>query len=174
MIPSPSFQHTIKPRRQGYAPCATLTRTSQHHARTSAQLPTSRVFVLRQAGSVRSSVPAGSMNYPIRSLSSALGTLGCVALGLQGCGVPTSTVDLTPGPDPVEFTVTPDVIQSGGWADVKVVSATADSIAIESENGLDRYWSAGPKLKVRVDSDFGDSIPQRQYAVREHGRLLDV
>lgn len=114
------------------------------------------------------------MNYPIHSVSRAIVTLGCVALSLQGCGVPTSTVDLTPGPDPIEFTVTPNPIQSGGWADVRVVSASADSIAIESDNGLDRYWNTGPKLSARIDSDFGDSLPQIQYAVREHGRLLDV
>jgi hypothetical protein len=114
------------------------------------------------------------MNYPISSLSRAIATLGCVALSLQGCGVPTSTVDLTPGPDPIEFTVTPNPIQSGGWADIRVVSASADSIAIESDNGLDRYWNTGPKLSARIDSDFGDSVPQVQYAVREHGRLLDV
>src|ERR1700694_2887819 len=114
------------------------------------------------------------MNYPIRSLSSGIATLGCVALSLQGCGVPTSTVELTPGPDPVEFTVTPDVIQPGGWADVQVVSASAESIAIESDNGLDRYWSAGPNLSARVQSDFGDSVSQTQYAVRDHGRLLDL
>jgi hypothetical protein len=114
------------------------------------------------------------MKSPIRSLFYPLAGLGCVALSLQGCGVPTSTVDLTPGPDPIEFTVTPDVIQSGGWADVRVVSPSADSIAIESENGLDRYWDTGPKLSARIESDFGDSVPQIQYAVREHGRLLDV
>ncbi len=114
------------------------------------------------------------MNYPIHSVPRAIATLGCVALSLQGCGVPTSTVDLTPGPDPIEFTVTPNPMQSGGWADVRVVSASADSIAIESDNGLDRYWNTGPKLSVRIDSDFGDSVPQIQYAVREHGRLLDV
>jgi hypothetical protein len=114
------------------------------------------------------------MNYPIHSVPRAIATLGCVALSLQGCGVPTSTVDLTPGPDPIEFTVTPNPMQSGGWADVRVVSASADSIAIESDNGLDRYWNTGPKLSARIDSDFGDSVPQIQYAVREHGRLLDV
>jgi hypothetical protein len=114
------------------------------------------------------------MSYPIRSVSRAITTLGCVALSLQGCGVPTSTVDLTPGPDPIEFTVTPNPIQSGGWADVRIVSASADSIAIESDNGLDRYWNTGPKLSARIESDFGDSVPQIQYAVREHGRLLDV
>jgi hypothetical protein len=114
------------------------------------------------------------MKSPIHSLFYALASLGCVALTLQGCGVPTSTVELTPGPDPIEFTVTPDVIQSGGWADVRVVSPSADSIAIESENGLDRYWDTGPKLSARIESDFGDSVPQIQYAVRENGRLLDV
>jgi hypothetical protein len=114
------------------------------------------------------------MSNHTRNLSTAITTLGCVALTLQGCGVPTSTVDLTPGPDAVEFTVTPNLIQSGGWADIKVLSATADSIAIESDNGLDRYWNTGPKLTARVGSDFGDSVSQVQYAVRDHGRLLDV
>jgi hypothetical protein len=114
------------------------------------------------------------MNDPIRKLSRPIATVICVALSLQGCGVPTSTVDLTPGPDPIEFTVTPDVIQAGGSAQVKVVSATADSIAIESDNGLDRFWAAGPTLSARVESGFGDTLPEPQFAVREHGRLFDV
>jgi hypothetical protein len=97
-----------------------------------------------------------------------------VALSLQGCGVSTSTANLTPGPEPLEITVTPAVIQSGGSAEVKVVSPSADSISIESANGLDRYWETGSQLRARIDSDFGDSIPASGYAVREHGRLFDV
>jgi hypothetical protein len=97
-----------------------------------------------------------------------------VALGLQGCGVSTSTVNLTPGPEPVEITVTPTVIQLGGSAEVKVVSPSADSISIESPNGLDRYWDTGSQLRARIGSDFGDSVPSPGYAVREHGKLLDV
>jgi hypothetical protein len=97
-----------------------------------------------------------------------------VALSLQGCGVSTSTVNLTPGPEPVELTMTPAAIQSGGSAQVKVVSASADSISIESTNGLDRYWSTGSQLQARLESDFGDSLPQLSYAIREHGELFDV
>jgi hypothetical protein len=97
-----------------------------------------------------------------------------VALSLQGCGVSTSTVSLTPGPEPVELTVTPTVIHPGGSAQVRVVSPSADSISIESLNGLDRYWDTGSNLRARIDSDFGDSIPGSQFAVREHGRLFDV
>jgi hypothetical protein len=103
-----------------------------------------------------------------------VGACACVALGLQGCGVSTSTVDLTPGPEPVELSITPATIPSGSWAEVKVVSPSADSISIESVDGLDRYWATGPKLSARIDSDFGDSIPGVRYAVREHGRLFDV
>jgi hypothetical protein len=114
------------------------------------------------------------MNQPIRRLSLAVGPSVYVALTLQGCGVSTSTVSLTPGPDPVELTMTPTVVQSGGSAQVNVVSPSADSIAIESPGGLDRYWSKGPKLWARVQSDFGDSIPGTRYAVRDQGRLLDV
>jgi hypothetical protein len=124
------------------------------------------------------SVPAVSMNHPIRSLFLATLPLGCVALSLQGCGVSTSTVNLTPGPEPVELTVTPAVLPAGSSAAVNVavnvVSPLADSISIESADGLDRYWGTGPRLRARVDSDFGDSVPGFRYAVREHGRLFDV
>jgi len=114
------------------------------------------------------------MILPIRSVSLALVPLGCVALSLQGCGVSTSTVNLTPGPEPVELTMTPAMVQSGGSTQIKVVSPSADSISIESADGLDRYWGTGPKLRARLESDFGDSVPGMRYAVREHGRLFDV
>ena len=97
-----------------------------------------------------------------------------VALSLQGCGMSTSTVNLTPGPEPVELTMTPAVIQSGGSAEVRVVSPSADSISIESPNGLDRYWETGSQLRATIQSDFGDSLPPLDYAVREHGKLFDV
>jgi hypothetical protein len=114
------------------------------------------------------------MNQLICRVSPAFLLFVCVALSLQGCGVSTATVDLTPGPEPVELTFSPAVLPSGSSAEVKVVSPSADSISIESAGGLDRYWSTGPRLRARVDSDFGDSIPGVRYAVREHGRLFDV
>ena len=120
------------------------------------------------------SLPAVSMNQPLSTRSLALLPTICVALSLQGCGVSTSTVDLTPGPEPLELTITPAVIQSGGSAQVKVVSPSADSISIESLNGLDRYWATGSQLRARVDSDFGDSVPSSGFAVRQQGKLFDV
>ncbi|HEX2250326.1 MAG TPA: hypothetical protein VHH32_08240 [Gemmatimonadales bacterium] len=114
------------------------------------------------------------MNQLRRRLSLALLSLAYVALSLQGCGVSTSTVSLTPGPEPVELTMTPAIIQSGGSAQVEVASPSADSISIESTDGLDRYWSTGSSLHARLGSDFGDSAGGREYAVREHGRLFDV
>jgi hypothetical protein len=114
------------------------------------------------------------MILPIRSVSLAFVPLGCVALSLQGCGVSTSTVNLTPGPETVELTMTPAMVQSGGSTQIRVVSPSADSISIESADGLDRYWGTGPKLRARLESDFGDSVPGMRYAVREHGRLFDV
>jgi hypothetical protein len=56
---------------------------------------------------------------------------------------------------------------------VVVRSASADSIAIVSENGVDRYWSAGPRLDARLSADFGDVRPVRRYAERRDGVLLD-
>jgi hypothetical protein len=114
------------------------------------------------------------MNLPIRRVSFAITPIGCVALSLQGCGVSTSTVNLTPGPKPVEITMTPDVIPWGGSTQLKVVSPGADSISVESANGLDRYWETGPALRVRLDSEFGDTLSGPRYAVRENGKLFDV
>jgi len=114
------------------------------------------------------------MNQPFSMLSLALAPSVYVALSLQGCSVPTSTLDLTPGPEPVEVTVTPAVIQAGGSAEVKVVSPSADSISIESVNGLDRYWETGSQLRATIESDFGDNRPPLAYAVRENGKLFNV
>jgi hypothetical protein len=114
------------------------------------------------------------MNYPSRTTLSTLSSLVCVALSLQACGVSTSTVNLTAGPEPVEITMTPTVAVPGGSVQLKVTSPSSDSISIESLNGLDRYWDTGSTLDAKIGSDFGDSVPSTQYAVREHGRLFDV
>src|SRR5688572_12766190 len=137
-------------------------------------LPPSRALFAPADGLRTISVPVVSMNQLIRNRFLTILPFAGVALSLQGCGVATSEVNLTPGPEPLELTVTPAVLQAGGSAQVKVVSPSADSISIESANGLDRYWSTGSKLRTRIESDFGDSVPGVQYAVREHGQLFDV
>lgn len=108
-----------------------------------------------------------------RSFSALMAPL-CVALGLQGCGISTSTVNLASDPEPVELTLTPAIAQAGASVQLKVVSPSADSIAVESVDGLDRYWGDGSTLTTRLDSDFGDSLGGLAYAVREKGRLFDV
>ncbi len=70
--------------------------------------------------------------------------------------------------------MTPAMAQAGGSVQLKVASASSDSISIESVDGLDRYWDTGSTLDTRLGSDFGDSVPGTRYAVREHGRLFDV
>jgi hypothetical protein len=114
------------------------------------------------------------MNQSLSDISRASTALTFVALSLQACGVATSTVNLASEPEPVEFTITPAVVHAGGSVQVKVESAAADSIAIESEGGLDRYWSTGSSLRARLQSDFGDTLPGMRYAVRQKGRLFDV
>jgi hypothetical protein len=114
------------------------------------------------------------MNRSIRSLFQTGVPLTWVALGLQACGVSTAATHLATGPDPVELTMTPVMIQSGGSAQVEVQSPAADSIAIESQDGKDRYWNTGGSLRARIQSNFGDSLPGAEYAVRQNGRLLDV
>jgi hypothetical protein len=114
------------------------------------------------------------MNQSLSDISRASTALTFVALSLQACGVSTSTVNLASDPAPVEFTITPAVVHAGGSVQVKVESDAADSIAIESEGGLDRYWSTGSSLRARLQSDFGDTLPGMRYAVRQNGRLFDV
>src|SRR5918994_4637655 len=114
------------------------------------------------------------MNYPSRTTFSTLSSPVCVALSLQACGVSTSTVNLTTGPEPVEITMTPTMVQAGGSVQLKVTSPSSDSISVESLNGLDRYWDNGSTLDARIGSDFGDSVPSDRFALRENGRLFDV
>ncbi|HEU5304773.1 MAG TPA: hypothetical protein VFU40_09040 [Gemmatimonadales bacterium] len=114
------------------------------------------------------------MNHSVSRAFPTIASLGCVALGLQGCGVTTSTVNLTTGPEPVQVTMTPATASPGGTVHLKVESPSSDSIVIESANGLDRYWGTGSVLNARLESDFGDSVPGTRYAVREKGLLFDV
>ena len=115
-----------------------------------------------------------SMSHSFRRAFSLLAAPGCVALGLQGCGISTSTVNLTSGPQPVELTITPAIPQAGESVQLKVASPESDSISIESVDGLDRYWGSGSTLDTRLGTEFGDSLPGLRYAVRENGRLFDV
>ncbi|HJR15598.1 MAG TPA: hypothetical protein VJ808_01995 [Gemmatimonadales bacterium] len=114
------------------------------------------------------------MNHLTRRTLLPLPTLVCVALGLQACGVSTSTVNVATIPEPVEITMTPAMALPGGSVQLKVSSPSSDSISVESIDGLDRYWDNTSTLTTRIGSDFGDSVPVTRYAVREHGRLFDV
>jgi hypothetical protein len=114
------------------------------------------------------------MNHPHLRAFLAGATLASVALALQGCGVSTSTANLSTGPEPVEFTMTPAVVPAGSSVQVQVVSPAADSILVESDGGLDRYWGTGGTLRARLQSDFGDTLSETRFAVRQNGRLFDV
>ena len=114
------------------------------------------------------------MNHPYRSVFLASAKLVCVALILQGCGVSTSTTNLSTGPEPIELTMTPALVQAGSSVQVRVVSPSADSILVESDNGIDRYWDTGGDLHARLQSDFGDTLEETRFAVRRNGRLFDV
>ncbi len=101
----------------------------------------------------------------------SLALLGAVAL--VGCGIPSHSTRLAEGPEPVDIRMEPSVLRGGQEAIVVVRSASADSIAIESENGVDRYWSDGPRLDAVVSANFGDLRPKHRYAERWDGVLLD-
>jgi hypothetical protein len=100
----------------------------------------------------------------------ALAAVSVVALA--GCGIPTQTTQLVGGPEPVTVRLEPAVPSAGQPVELTVESPAADSIVVESENGLDRYWSAGPVLHAELSSDFGDSLPVSRFAARWQGRLL--
>ena len=90
-----------------------------------------------------------------------------------GCAVPTHSTRLDDGPEPVELRMDAEVLHSGQEAVVVVRSPSADSIALVSDNGVDRYWSGGPRLLARLSGDFGDPVPVRRYAERRGRVLLD-
>lgn len=92
---------------------------------------------------------------------------------LAGCAVTSSSSTVfAPGPEPVEVRMTPTVIYAGQQTVVVVRSPGADSIALESENRLDRYWSADSVLTVTLTADFGEAAPASRYAPRWKGQAL--
>ena len=107
--------------------------------------------------------------------------LACLVTGLAGtglflggCSVSTSSVALASGPVPVRLSTTPAIAPYGGSRQVSVTSPNADSIQLRSANGLDRYSAAGSALQVSLPGNFGDDAPQNRFALRSHGRLLNV
>jgi hypothetical protein len=106
-----------------------------------------------------------------------LGTRLALAAGsaaaLAGCAVPTQTVRLAEGPEPITLRLEPAVPSAGQAAELTLTSPGADSLAFASANGLDRYWSTrGGVLRARLSADFGDSVAASRYAVRWRGQLL--
>jgi hypothetical protein len=102
-----------------------------------------------------------------------LALAACVSTALVGCAMPVSTTKLAGGPDPVTVEMSDPTLHQGQAAQIVVRSPGADSIAYESLNGLDRYWSAGPQLSLVVTSDFGDRGFESRYAERRDGLTLN-
>ena len=107
---------------------------------------------------------------PVSSLKVTTVILATAALG--GCAIQSSTTQLGAGPEPIRIEMTPTVISAGYRAEMVIRSPGADSIALESENGLDRYWSADSVLRASLTSDFGDPAPGIRYAPEWNGRTL--
>jgi hypothetical protein len=91
---------------------------------------------------------------------------------LGGCAIPTSSTQLAGAAAPVELEMTPTVIYSGQRARVVVRSPGADSIMLQSENGLDRYWTDDSVLTAWLTSDFGAAEPVSRYAPTKDGQVL--
>lgn len=103
----------------------------------------------------------------------ALVTVSAIGGAAGACALPTHSTRLAEGPEPVELRMDTQVLRSGQEALVVVRSPSADSIVLVSTNGVDRWWSDGPRLVARMSGDFGDRMPVRRYAERRNGVLLD-
>lgn len=88
--------------------------------------------------------------------------------------MPVHTTRLAGSPDPVELEMTASRLTPGQPTRLIVRSPGADSIAFESANRLDRYWTDGPVLVAVLTSEFGDSVPLTRYAERRNGQLLNL
>jgi len=108
---------------------------------------------------------------PFASLRVLTGSLAA-AVALLGCAIPTQSTQLAGAPDPVEMRMTPTVVYIGQRTQVVVRSPGADSIALESENGVDRYWGADSVLTAWLTSDFGEAEPVSRYAPSWNGQVL--
>jgi hypothetical protein len=97
---------------------------------------------------------------------------GAACAFLAGCSIPTASTQLATGPEPVELQMTPAVVYSGQGTQVIIRSPGADSIVFQSENGLDRYWSADSVLTVWLTSDFGEAEPLTRFAPTREGQVL--
>jgi hypothetical protein len=99
--------------------------------------------------------------------------IACASTALLGCAITSQPTQLAGGPEPVRLITRPAGVHGEQGTEAVVESPGADSIALESENGLDRYWSAGPVLTATLTRDFGDSVSVTPEAVRWQGHLLD-
>jgi hypothetical protein len=99
---------------------------------------------------------------------------GCCSVVLVGCAIPTQATRLSDGIGPVDVEMNPGVPRSGQAAEIVIKSPTADSIVLESANGLDRYWNKGSQLRLWLPPDFGNASGAVRYAERRNGQLLNV
>jgi hypothetical protein len=104
--------------------------------------------------------------------ASQIAITAAAALSFAACGMPAQSTRVVGGPEPVTVRMEPSAPNAGQSAELTIESPASDSIILESENGLDRYWSNHGPLKVRVSSDFGDSVPTSRFAARWQGQLL--
>jgi hypothetical protein len=115
------------------------------------------------------------VEFPGRTVSRLLLPFAsCAGAALLGCALPAQPTQLSQGPEPVQVRMRPALPHAGQVADLEVESPMADSIVLESANGLDRYSTAGPLLRVRLGAGFGDTANAVPSAVRWKGRLLDL
>jgi hypothetical protein len=101
-------------------------------------------------------------------------TIPIATATLVGCGIPVHSTQLAGGPEPVEVQTTTAHLHPGQATGLVVRSPGADSIVFESENGVDRYWSADSVLTATLSADFGDAAPVSRYAAHRDGQVLSL
>jgi hypothetical protein len=115
-------------------------------------------------------------SFQLRTMSrSCLPTVAaCTSAALIGCAIPTHSARLSDGIVLVDVQMNPGTPRPAEPAELLIKSPSADSIVLESANGLDRYWSKGSQLKVWLPSDFGDATGISRFAERRNGQLLNL
>lgn len=97
---------------------------------------------------------------------------------IAGCAASTAPVQLAVVPDPAgpppPQIFVPAVIPSDGVGIIRIIDPGADSIALESLNGIDRLGVRRGTMTARIRGNFGEARDTARYASWQRGYLFDV
>lgn len=122
------------------------------------------------------------MTYPYQGALRGALSMGAAIL-VAGCAASTRSVPVTAHPSPApgvadlelpRITITPAIVPSDGFGVIRISDPGADSIALETVNGVEHLSVRKPVLTIRINGSFGQLRDTASYAVRGRGVLFDV